>query len=525
MKINIKYKLFAALIVAAVAVAGFSGPMASAHRGRNDQGAIKWGNCPVYNPEKRLKCGTLQVPLDYKNPTGKTITIAVSKLEATKPSLRQGVLLLNPGGPGGPGLDMPLWMSQIMPKSVVERYDLIGFDPRGVAFSAPVTCGLNAVEGSQIAPPMEQPGGFYETAFFMARAAVGCALHSGKSLPHMTTANTARDMDRIRQSLGERKISYFGYSYGSYLGAVYATLFPQNTQRFVLDSATTYKGEWREVFRSWGLADEARFPDLAQYLIDHKDQYNFGSTQKEVRETFFRLLNKLEKNPITTEFGDFTAAMFRVYTFSGLYSDDYFEDTALIWQFVDEQPITSATASLEKAVRLKTEFPRVPQDNSGASANAVLCDDFAWPRSIEQYRKELQADTQRYPMFGSIGSHIWPCAFWPTQPIEPPVVASKNGPSRKIMIVQNTKDPATPYRYGQEMRAALGDRARLVTVEQGGHGASYGAINACAQDVVTKYLIGGALPGDTTCTEEYSVFAKKTDAARNAMRELHRRMW
>lgn len=491
---------------------------------------IHWQTCPTFDePSANLECGQLQVPLNYAKPNGEKISIAVSRLKARQPQLRRGILLLNPGGPGGQGLDMPLWMSDIMPQSVLDRYDLIGFDPRGVGRSVPVTCGLTAEQSLQIAPPLMQPGGFDATAAFMKQVADGCAAHSGSHLPYITTANTARDMDKIRQSLGESKISYFGYSYGTYLAAVYAALYPNNTDRVVLDSSTNARGAWRELFRSWGQADYSRFPDLAQFMIDNQSDYHMGSTIAEVRNTYFTLLHKVEQHPINLPDGSvINGPWFRVLTFAGLYSDNYFPDTAEVWRMVRDDQTGPTLQKTVQSLKPQLAFPAVPDDNSGASTNAVLCDDSPWSRVPLQYRIELSVDTMLYPMFGELGSNIWACAYWHNNPVEPPVAITPNGPSNKILVVQNQRDPATPYANGQEMRTALGNRARLLTVVQGGHGASYGERNECAKETVTSYLVAGIYPtNDTTCPAEENTFAIKAQSQveKDAMRHLHHQMW
>lgn len=492
---------------------------------------ITWETCPEFGPDisnGNLECGQLKVPLDYTKPHGEKISVAVSRLKARNPQLRQGVILLNPGGPSGHGLDMPLWMSDLMPDSVLNRYDLIGFDPRGVGRSTPVSCGLTAEESMEIAPPLMQPGGFYATAALMKRVADGCAETTGHKLPYINTANTARDMNEIRQGLGEARISYFGYSYGTYLGAVYASLFPNTTEKFVLDSATNARAAWRELFRSWGLADTSRFPDFAQFLIDNEAEYDLGGTQQEVRQTYFSLLHQVEQDPITLPDGTvLDGPFFRVLSFAGLYSDSYFADTAEVWRLVKEEEASLKLSTLNKSLTSAklASFPEIPEDNGGASANAVLCNDSDWPRLVERYRLELWFDNLRFPLFGELGSNIWACAFWHNKPVEKPVTITPQGPLNKILILQNRRDPATPYANGVEMRAALGDRSRLVTVEQGGHGASYGENNDCAKETVTNYFVAGTFPGsDFTCEAEASASTFSV-AEQKAMKELHRRMW
>lgn len=530
--VRLRRGLLLALSGALLATTGGMLPTAAAQPKPADISSVTWGDCPDFGyPVGDLECGMVQVPLNYGNPNNVQIKIAVSRLKARNPGLRQGAMLLNPGGPGGPGLDMPVWMSDLMPQSVLDRYDLIGFDPRGVGRSAPVTCGLSILESAQIAPPVEQNNNFDDTAAFMQRAAHGCSVHGGNYMQFMTTANTARDMERIRQALGEDKISYFGYSYGTYLGAVYASLYPNKTDRFVLDSATQPRGAWREQFRSWKIAEDTRFPDFGRFLIANKATYDLGGTQAQVRQTYFQLVDQLNANPI--ELGDnvmVDGAWFRLITFSGLYSDAYFAETAEFWKLIkDSGPSVDIRALVQSlSPRLFEEFPDVPEDNSPAATNAVLCDDIAWPRSVDQYRRELAADNAQYPMFSKLGSHIWPCAFWPTSPIEPPVPITPFGPGNKILIIQNLRDPATPYAGAIEMRAKFGLRARIVSVVQGGHGASYGAGNDCAQGTVTNYFVQGTFPSyDPLCpaqTRGMQTFSA-SDAPQKAMKTLHHRMW
>lgn len=533
---RIVVKLRAAMLLLSggvVAAAGVPTVMATAQtRPQPTTAGITWEACPDFGvPSGQLDCGQLEVPLNYTNPNGQQMSVAVSRLKAKKPQLRRGILLLNPGGPGGPGLDMPLWMSDLMPKDVLDRYDLIGFDPRGVGYSAPVSCGLTFLQSLQIAPPLEQQKSFDATAAFMHQVADGCGAQSGSALPYITTANTARDMDRIRQAFGETKISYFGYSYGTYLGAVYASLYPNNTDRFVLDSATQPRGAWREQFRTWGQADYVRFPDFAKFLTDNEQTYHLGHNLAEVRATFFSLLHKVEENPIPLDEGfNLDGPWFRVLTFSGLYSDNNFADAAAVWTMVrDAQTGPELTARVKALSPHTNLFPEVPEDNSGASTNAVLCDDTAWSHSANQYRTELTIDRTLYPMFGELGSHIWPCAFWPNNPLAQPVNISPVGPSSKLLIIQNVRDPATPIAGATEMRTRLGGRAAMVTVMAGGHGASYGENNQCAQDTVTAYLVDGTFPGDSICPAEapsaQKTLSSQTPQKQKAMQTLRSRMW
>ncbi len=490
---------------------------------------IQWSACPPTPdlPDAGMECATLRLPLDYRAPHGRKIDVAISRIRSANPGARRGVLLLNPGGPGGPGVDIPRLFFVLLPQSVLDRYDLIGFDPRFVGTSTPVTCGLTEQEAIQALVPLEQPGGFPATVSFMHEVADRCDEESGDVLRFATTANTARDMDRIRQALGEAKISYFGYSYGTYLGAVYASLFPGRTDRVVLDSSVHPRWVWRPQFRSWGPGGELRFPDFANFAAANDATYHLGDTPREVSRLFFDLLERADENPLVLPDGTILdGPMFRVFTFSGLYFDSSFPDTAALWQMVNESSDSAAAQEAIRNLRRPPSEVDVPVDNSTASGLAILCGDIAWPRSVEEYRQGFLSDSRRFPMFGSLGSNIWPCAFWHSQPPEPPVPITPNGP-RNILILQNRRDPATPYPGGPGMREALGQRARLVSVDQGGHTVYLLTPNVCGNDVTTAFLVDGTLPGgDISCPASAAAELAPSPGSdrERAIRELQRRV-
>lgn len=475
-------------------------------------GSLNWKKCADAiegYPNSELSCATMRVPLDYDKPRGKKISVAVSRVQATNPHTKRGVLFLNPGGPGGPGVDLPQLFSMLMPSDVLAQYDLIGFDPRGVGQSSPVSCGLNQAEASVTMVPQAQPGGFAATSAFMQKVAKRCAQTSGDVMPYMTTNNTARDMDQIRQALGVQKISYLGYSYGTYLGSVYASLYPNRTDRFILDSAVGPNWAWREQFRNWRAADRDRFPELAQYFIANDATFHLGTTETAISNLFDTLVKRFNDKPLVFDDGSsFNGEQFRLFTFGALYSDGHFPEAASIWQYLKELPVTTrVNATVSEGINgilgkstIATQETAV--DNNAASALAVLCDDTSWSHSPAQYQTELRADTLMSPKFGPVGSQIWPCAFWQTRPKEALTTIASQGP-RNILILQNLRDPATPYIGAQDMRDRLGRRAQMVTVDQGGHAAAYIAANQCATDTASNYLKTGKLADtDTVCEAE-----------------------
>jgi pimeloyl-ACP methyl ester carboxylesterase len=474
------------LVVSVVA----GGVLATAPASATGPDSLVWGQCPdLGTPAPGLQCANLDVPLDYRNPHGATIRVAVSRLPSTNPARRRGVLLMNPGGPGGPGLSMPSQFANLMPAGVRESFDLIGFDPRGVEYSTPVTCELPPELQVTNVPPYARDAADVERQAVVARDVASRCAHAATAaiLPYINTASTARDMDRIRAALGERKISYWGLSYGTYLGAVYSTLFPERTDRIVLDSATGPHGVDVNASRLFGLGMQIRFPDFAAWLAARDDTYGLGSTPEQITAKFFDLAARLDRMPVAGIDG----SLFRLVTFSRLYFDATFPELAGIWQALNAAapPAVSAQA--------------VPDVENVLSAQLqVVCNDNDWPGSVRTYQRNVAVDRIRYPMLGAAAANIWPCAFWPVDPIEPPVRIGDRGPAN-ILIMENLRDPATPLPGALQLRAALGQRARMITVDQGGHGVYVITTNTCANTTVTEYLVAGRFPArDGFCRAE-----------------------
>jgi pimeloyl-ACP methyl ester carboxylesterase len=474
--------------------------------------SLTWGPCPasptgLANPG--LECALLAVPLDHRAPEGATIDVAISRIKTATAEKRRGILIFNPGGPGGEGLDLPLFLSYLLPAEVLAQYDLVGFDPRFIGHSTPLSCGLSDLAANDAFPTAMQPGGFDATVNFARDVANACASTAGDQLPFATTANTARDIDLIRQALGEEKISYLGYSYGTYLGAVYASLFPERTDRIILDSSVGPSLVWRRQFRGFGLGGEIRFPDFAAFAAANDATYHLGSTPADVRKLYFKLRDQLEHDPIPLGEGFFLDGdLFMGITFGSLYGDSSLPNLAQLWQLLASGEVqtgpgqATARALVRPFLAGGAGFPDVPTDNNASAGLAVVCDDTGWSRSVEQYHRELALDTTIFPMFGGVGSNISPCAFWPNQPIERPIAISSKGPAN-ILILENLRDPATPLPGALEMRAALGRRSRIVTVDQGGHGVYPVTPNACAHKIGTAFLAGGVFPDqDAFCPKE-----------------------
>jgi pimeloyl-ACP methyl ester carboxylesterase len=388
-----------------------------------------------------------------------------------------------------------------MPQSVVERYDLIGFDPRGNGRSAPLTCDLPPSQLPwQRIIPWPDPRGFEENVSFARFVAQACGSSSTSDLlPFITTENRARDMDRIRSALGEKRISYFGYSYGTYLGAVYLSLFPRRGDRFVLDSVVSPRAVWRDIFRRMGPAIEVRFPDFTRFAAERDPVYGLGTTEGEVRAKYFELGARLDATPVTLPNGQvFDGNLFRETTRGAMYSDTLFPSLADVWHLLDhaDAPSLAAAAALPAP-----SFPDIPPDGLVAGNFGVLCGDAQWPEDPEQYRRDVEHDSRLFPVAGGMAANIWPCAFWPIERRTPPVHITDDGP-RNVLLIQSLRDPSTPLHGALEMRAALGRRARMVLSDEGGHAIAYlYRRNDCASRAATAYLADGVLR-DTFCPRE-----------------------
>lgn len=451
---------------------------------------IKWEKCPAdISPlpiPAGMQCGTVKVPLDYRKPDGRMIDIAVSRLASTKPDKRRGVLLTNPGGPSPGQGYLAFLVTAGLPQSVRDSYDVIGMDPRGMGRSTPVTCDLTPAQqaAGNLPPYARTAADVTKRAAEVKQIAQQCATSkTAWMLPHTSTANTARDMDRIRVALGESKISFAGASWGTHLGAVYTTLFPRHSDRIVLDSNVGPGGWDYPNDRLWGRGFADRFPDFAKYVAANHREYGLGRTPAQVTAKYFELTARLDKKPMQTPDGPFDGPSFRLLTFGFMYGAQQLPTLAAIWRAVDANqplpPLPGAGAAADA-------------DNLISARYYIICNDSRWPRSVGTYQRNVAIDRVRYPMFGAAGANIQPCAFWP-EPTEPPVRITDRGPSN-VLLVQNLRDPATPLAGARKLLRAFGDRATMVTADQGGHGVYPAGKNQCANHAVTTFLTTGQRP-------------------------------
>ncbi|MER7878214.1 alpha/beta hydrolase [Streptomyces solisilvae] len=473
----------------------------------------KWQRCEADLPAE-YQCATIKVPLDYRVPGGKRIDMAISRIKSTAPDQRHGVLLANPGGPGGPGLDMPMLMKESLPESARQKYDLIGFDPRGVGRSTPVTCGLEPEEENWLRPYKEAT--FDKDVAWARDVARKCREKSGATLKHITTRNTARDMDLLRAVLGEKKVSYFGYSYGTYLGAVYTQMFPGRADRFVLDSAVDPARAWRGMIQWWAEGAEPAFDRWTEWAAARSERYGLGDTPKKVDRTFWDLVQRADEKPIEMDgekyTGDDVRGMMRGAVFGVK------EGTELVVELKKAaagEPASAKRLPAPAGTARPAADADVPSDNGTAGFWTVVCNDnsAAWSRDPESYRRDAIEDKGRYPLFGDFASSIKPCAFW-DRSAEPATVVNNEVGS---LVVQNEWDSQTPLPSGQALHADLKGSKMLTVLGGEGHGV-YPSGNACADGGVEDYLTTGKLPAkDVTCE---ATAGSNGDARENRKRDV-----
>ncbi|MCO5990463.1 alpha/beta hydrolase [Actinoallomurus spadix] len=474
----------------------------------SDKNAIAWGACPPLaegaTRDPREKCGTVKVPLDYRHPGGKSISIAVSRIATAKPGKRRGALLLNPGGPALEGLDMPGQMAPTLPASVLDRYDLIGFDPRGVGHSAPISCHLNDPNLANLLPYPAADGSITANVAQARTTARQCASSVGDDLRFFTTPNTARDLDRVRRALGEKKISYWGQSYGTYLGAVYRALFPGNTDRMILEGNVDPNLVWQKQSASWnkGMAD--RFPDAARVAAAHNDSIGFGTDVPTVTRNYLALADRLDREPAPLPGTNMSlnGLTLRQVTYSLLLHNETLPVLTQVWKasadLADGKPSDQDKAVLAQVASTSPAEPGVPADNQTSMFLALVCGDAAWSHDINKYAADTAADRKAWPLTDGMPKNIWPCAFWQA-PNEAPVKVTSRG-HRDVLILQNRRDNATPWETGLGLRRTLGSRASFVGVDNGGHYV-YHAGSTCADAATVAFLADGRLPArDLHCT-------------------------
>ena len=453
---------------------------------------LRWSSCTLSGVQGvPMRCANLQVPLNYADPGGRKITLALSEVAATAPaSQQQGDLLVNPGGPGAGGRSLAAVVAQGLDPNVAAGYNIIGFDPRGVGASVPALhCEPNFFSGVR---PDYIPASAAAGQVLINRAkayAAGCEQRFGWLLPYMTTADVARDLDSIRVALRQQKISYYAFSYGTYLGQVYATMFPSRVRRMVLDSTVEPQGVWYQDNLDQDYAFEGRMQAFFGWVAKYDSSYHLGSTAAQVQQAWYRARNRLAAHPINGPDGPLIGA-------------DELDDTFLLggydntlWPGLAQALSAYLVQNSASAMISQYEQNGVQNENEFAVYNAVQCSDVNWPRNWAKWNGDTEKVYKTAPF--QAWDNAWynaACTFWPVKgPAQPMKIGASGLPG--ILMLQGTLDAATPYAGAQDAHQDL-PTARMVVVQGGGnHGQSLESPpDNCVQGYLNNYLANGALP-------------------------------
>ncbi|WP_346927360.1 alpha/beta hydrolase [uncultured Arthrobacter sp.] len=452
---------------------------------------VAWAPC-----ESDFECAKIKVPMDYGKPDGESIEIAALRLPS-EGSNKKGSLLVNPGGPGGSGYDFvrDAGATNISEK-VRSNYDIVGFDPRGVKRSAPVTCLTDQERDAARAKvyALDTDAGLAEALADNKAIAAKCAEKTGPVLGHVDTVSAAKDLDILRGVLNDSKLNYLGYSYGTFLGSTYASLFPDNVGRMVLDGAMDPSLSYEELTSGQAKAFEKAIMAYVTHCLANSGCPLSGTPEEAVGQ-IQDVIKAVEADPRSAKDGRTVNASTFV---SGFILPFYNDDN---WPLLTQALDSAIKGDVSPMLRL-ADFGADREPNGTYTANstfafgAINCLDYpmvtdtAGMRADEQQLREASPTLGYYFAYGGTN-----CKDWPHQSVRTPAPADYKG-SADIVVIGTTGDPATPVEWATELRKQLGTAA-LLTWKGEGHTA-YGRSNDCIGNAVDSYLVDGKTPADNT---------------------------
>lgn len=457
--------------------------------------------------EGELECATLRVPLDYANPGSKAVDIAVMRYKAAaKGSTRIGSLLTNPGGPGGSGLDYLKGTFESTDPEIHKAFDIVAFDPRGVGKSSQVKCLDDAERDRRDADDGPDPKDVAaSTAFDEQRSkefAAGCERYSGDLLPFVGTRNVARDMDVLRVVVGDDRLNYLGYSYGTYLGALYAEEFPNRTGRLVLDGAVDPAADPLDDSIAQQVGFEESFTRFAKDCATRAG-CPLGSDPDKAALVGVDFLDSLRTSPLTTRLTDgrkLTSSLGWTGMIRLLYADEDQGWSALREAFTAAMQRGDGTPLVLYADDYNGRDENGKYDGSIDALSVISCadgmSDAPSPQRVQEVLDRLHREAPLFSRDTVAQDLDGPgCEFWPFRTAEKPHAVEAPG-SEPILVIGTTGDPATPYAASERLAAGF-ENATLLTLEGEGHTA-YGRGNACIDNAVNAYLLDGTVPAPNT---------------------------
>ncbi|MFI6845384.1 alpha/beta hydrolase [Kitasatospora sp. NPDC050467] len=472
---------------------------------------IAWAACPADPQAAKSKidisgmlCGRLHVPLDYASPATDALDIALIKLPAAKPDRKIGSLMVNPGGPGGSGVEMVKYSPKDYDGALHDRFDLIGFDPRGTGESSPVVCfdDQQMDARNEADDPLDPAARKAEHVKNATEHAAACQARSGRLLPFVGTRNTARDLDVLRAAVGDKKLNYLGVSYGTYLGAVYAEEFPKNAGRLVLDGAVDPAQDQLDHGVDQQVGFEKSFERFAADCVEnHASECPLGKDPAKAAKKAADFIDGLHDHPMTAKDG---RKLGRDLAWTGttelLYGDEkttwQYLRNALGWAMVGNKPdVLLAFADEYNGRDEKGHYSPMEEANG-----AIRCADNAAPapspERAQQAVARLRAEAPLFSRGVTVDDYSEPgCAYWPFKTPEKAHAIRAEG-ADPILVVGSTGDPATPYASAEALAKGFANATLLTRVGEG-HGA-FGRGNACIDAALQAYLVEGTLPAAGT---------------------------
>ncbi|WP_433300182.1 alpha/beta hydrolase [Actinoplanes sp. CA-030573] len=482
-------RLLAAAVTAALAVTCAAANPAQADQARRRSGdpQLTWGTCS--DPSlvaRKAQCGFVTVPIDYKNPDGPTLQLAISRIKHTVPDDKyQGIMLVNPGGPGAKGQGLAV-LGSLVPKGAGDAYDWIGFDPRGVGASKPQLSCDSDYAGYRRPDYLPRTAAI-ETAW-LKRAegyAKDCAKAGGPLLDHLKTQDSVRDMESIRLVLGATQINFYGFSYGTYLGQVYATTYPSRVRRMVLDGVVNSSRVWYDSNLDQDIAFDRNIKIYFNWVAKYDRIYHLGRTGRAVEKRYYAERAKLAAEPAAGVIGP--SELTDVFLQAGYYVFGWEEIAQAFSAWVRKHD-----PQLLKKLYDKNNPQEKGADNGYAIYLGVQCTDAQWPVSWTKWRSDNWAVHRRAPF--ETWANAWynaPCRNWAGKPGIPTTVSGET--VAPILLMSETLDAATPFDGALEARKRFPRSALIEGVNGTTHaGSLFG--DECVDDTIAAYLATGKLP-------------------------------
>jgi pimeloyl-ACP methyl ester carboxylesterase len=438
------------------------------------------------------ECARLEVPLDYAEPRGRTIELALLRVPAT--GERRASLVVNPGGPGSPGTEYAAQAVNVFRPPLRQHYDVVGFDPRGTGRSAPVDCLTDAELDRYLAtdPTPDTAAERADLVAGFARFGRGCVEDDAALAAHVSTIEAARDMDVLRAALGQGRLDYFGASYGTKLGATYAELFPRRVGRLVLDGAVDVSLSSRRLSLEQARGFETALRAYVTDCVENVDGCFLGDSVEGGLDRIAAFLEEVDAQPLPTSADrDLTVGLAFYGIVTPLYNRDnwYVLSAALRAGFGGEGDVLLNLADL-----YASRGPGGYTDNSSEAFPAISCLDDPYAVAPDQVPAQLPAFRRASPSFGDVFAWgLVGCSGQVAESTEEPVTIDGSG-ADPIVVIGTTRDPATPYEWAEALADQL-DSGVLVSRDGDGH-TGYNAGNECVDRAVEAYLLRGEVPED-----------------------------